>query len=89
MDKSRNNIRYQKLLAWLKQSRLEKNLSLRGLGERLCENHQLIDKIEKGERNLSVLEFVQYCEALELSPNEGIELLSDFEKFETFNSVKK
>lgn len=89
MDKSRNNNKYQKLLVWLKQSRLKKSLSLRGLGERLGENHQMIDKIEKGERNLSVLEYVQYCEALDISPEEGIELLSGKSKQTAFNSVKK
>ncbi|MCW8093206.1 helix-turn-helix domain-containing protein [Alteromonas sp. ASW11-130] len=75
MIKSTNHQDYQKLIAWLKKSRLEKGLTVRQLGELLDEPFQFVSKIENGQRNLSVHEYVQYCEALELDPALGIKIL--------------
>lgn len=38
--------------------------------------HSFIGKVEQGERRLDVVEFVRYCEALKLSPDEGIAIIS-------------
>jgi transcriptional regulator with XRE-family HTH domain len=72
MIKSTNNQSYQKLIAWLKKSRLEKGLTVRQLGELLDEPFQFVSKIENGQRNLSVHEYVQYCEALGLDFSIGL-----------------
>lgn len=75
MIKSTNNQSYQKLIAWLKKSRLEKGLTVRQLGELLDEPFQFVSKIENGQRNLSVHEYVQYCEALGVNHQDGIRYL--------------
>ena len=75
MIKSTNNQNYQKLIAWLKKSRIEKGLTIRQLGELLDEPFQFVSKIENGQRNLSVHEYVQYCDALCIEPKIGIQYL--------------
>jgi transcriptional regulator with XRE-family HTH domain len=75
MIKSTNNQSYQKLIAWLKKSRLEKGLTVRQLGELLDEPFQFVSKIENGQRNLSVHEYVQYCDALGVNTSFGLKVL--------------
>lgn len=75
MIKSTNHHDYQKLIAWLKKSRLDRGLTVRQLGELLDEPFQFVSKVEKGQRNLSVHEYVQYCEALNVEVDAGIALL--------------
>lgn len=48
------------------QRRQELGLTQRQLAERLGVIHSLIGKIETGDRRLDVLEFIEYCQALEL-----------------------
>lgn len=73
MYKSLNSPQNLKLLAWLKQQRCEQNLTMRDLAERLEVPHSFVGKVEQGERRLDVVEFIQYCEALSVSPCDGIE----------------
>ncbi len=80
MIKSTNHQDYQKLIAWLKKSRLEKGLTVRELGEMLDEPFQFVSKIENGQRNLSVHEYVQYCGALDVEANIGIKILFNASK---------
>jgi len=40
------------------------------------EPFQFISKIETAQRKLSIHEYVQYCEALNLDPTEGLKILS-------------
>ena len=37
--------------------------------------HSYIGKVEQCERKLDVLEFVRYCEALEVNPDDGVKIL--------------
>ena len=76
MIQSTNHQDYQKLIAWLKKSRLEKGLTVRELGEMLDEPFQFVSKIENGQRNLSVHEYVQYCEALGIDARIGLKVFS-------------
>ena len=76
MIKHINDPRYKALIEWLKSTRIEKGLSVRDVGKLLDEPHQFVVKIETYERKLNVLEYVQYCEALETSPSEGLELIT-------------
>lgn len=48
-------------------------LSQRALAERLGVIYSLIGKIETGDRRLDVLEFIEYCLALELDPNDVLQ----------------
>ena len=65
------------LRAWLKQSRLEADLTMRELARLLDVPFQTIGKIENGERRLDVIEFVTYCQAIDIDPLDGIALISN------------
>ncbi|TMO64877.1 transcriptional regulator [Pseudoalteromonas aurantia] len=67
---------YRKLIDWLTAERKLKNLTQGQLAEKLeFPNHTYISKIETFERKLGVSEFVKICQALELDPHEGIDIL--------------
>ncbi|GFD87707.1 hypothetical protein KUL150_37660 [Alteromonas sp. KUL150] len=53
---------------------------MRELGEMLDEPFQFVSKIENGQRNLSVHEYVQYCGALDVEANIGIKILFNASK---------
>jgi transcriptional regulator with XRE-family HTH domain len=76
MIKSINIEKYQKLLAWLKEERLSRGLSVRDLALLIDEPFQFVSKIETGQRKLNIYEYVQYCESLNLDPVEGLAILS-------------
>ena len=76
MIKSINTEKYQKLLSWLKEERLSRGLSIRDLALVIDEPFQFISKIETAQRKLNIHEYVQYCEALNLDPLKGLEILS-------------
>lgn len=56
------------LCSWLKEKRLEMPLTIRELAEKLDTAHSIIGKIEIGERKLDVVEWLQYCQALNADP---------------------
>ncbi|EHR40112.1 MAG: helix-turn-helix transcriptional regulator [Alishewanella agri] len=62
----------KKLCAWLKQQRQLKKHTMRSLSELLGTPHSFIGKVENQERRLDVVEFVRYCQALEVDPAEGL-----------------
>ncbi|RZQ52524.1 hypothetical protein C1E23_13745 [Pseudoalteromonas phenolica] len=76
MIKHINDPRYKALIEWLKSARIEKGLSVRDLGKLLDEPHQFVVKIETCERKLNVFEYVQYCDALNLTKKKGLDILS-------------
>lgn len=49
---------------------------MRQLGGLLNQPHSFVGKIETAERRLDVAEYIEYCEALEINPHEGIDLLN-------------
>lgn len=63
------------LLAWLKNCREEKGMTMRDLATRLGKPHSYVQKVEQGERRLDVIEFIWYCQALDVSPLTGIKKL--------------
>ena len=67
--KSIHDPEQQLLREWLISKRKEAGLTQRQLAERLEVVHSLIGKVEKGERRLDVIEFVTYCEGLNIKPN--------------------
>jgi len=75
MEKTLHSNKDQKLREWLKEKRLEQNLTMRELGKRLERRHQFVGKVEAGDRRLDVYEYVQYCQALGVSEQEGLYLL--------------
>lgn len=75
MIKSVHHPKYQALLEYLKAARLKQGLTVRDLAVLIDEPFQFVSKVETGQRRLTVHEFVQYCEALNINPAQGIKLL--------------
>lgn len=67
----------QQIGAFLARKRKRADLTLRGLGDKLGVQHTLVDKIEKGVREISLLEFIHICQTLGLSE---IEIFRDISK---------
>jgi len=45
---------------------------MRDLAGKLGRPHSFIGKVEQGERRLDVIEYINYCEILDIDPIEGI-----------------
>ena len=50
-------------------------MSIRALAEKLELHHSIIGKIEQGGRKIDILEFAEYCKALDVDPHEGLDLI--------------
>ena len=72
MIKSIASEKYLSLVLWLKTSRIEQGITMRELGGLIDRPHQFIGKVESAERRLDVYEYVQYCLALNVNPEEGL-----------------
>lgn len=77
MRYSINSTQYDVIRAWLTMQRKEAGLSIRALAEKLDVHHSIIGKIEDGRRKIDLLEFVDYCKALDVDPHIGLELIID------------
>lgn len=75
MKKSLNDPKYDAFAKYLKNARVERGFTVREVAVLLDEDHQVISKMENGERKVSVQEYVQYCEVLKLDLLDGLELL--------------
>jgi transcriptional regulator with XRE-family HTH domain len=60
---------------WLKQKRQAVNLTQRQLADKLQTVHSLVGKVEKGERRLDLIEFISYCEAMDVNSDEIMSLI--------------
>ncbi|WP_374046660.1 helix-turn-helix domain-containing protein [uncultured Pseudomonas sp.] len=65
----------QSLTRWLREARESRGLTMRELGALLGVTHSYVQKIELGERRLDVVEFVWYCEALDVAPYDGLAVI--------------
>lgn len=65
-----------RLTSWLKQKREEQGLTIRELAEILNAPHSLVGKVEQGERRLDVVEYVHYCQALGVKPEDGLKVIA-------------
>jgi len=63
------------LCNWLKEQRTASGLTMRDLAEKLNLHHSIVGRIELGERRLDVIEWIEYCEALNADPFECLETL--------------
>ena len=61
-----------KLCAWLRARREEKKLTVRDLAKRLDIQHSKVVRVERGGQMINVLQFVEWCVALQASPREII-----------------
>ena len=71
--------RYELLRSELKNARLQAKLLQADLAKRLKKPQSYISKVESGERNLDVIEFTAYCDAMGIEPVKWLKKL--VEKF--------
>lgn len=64
MGKHLRTARHKALIATLKGARESAGITQRELARRLDRAHSFVGKIESGERQLNVLEFCEYADAL-------------------------
>lgn len=67
------------LRAWLRAAREVQGLSMRDLAVRINKPHNYVQRVEEGDRRLDVVEFVWYCNALGIDPNEGFAIVTNRE----------
>jgi transcriptional regulator with XRE-family HTH domain len=78
------NKSYFEFTKWLKRERKNKNLTMRQLAEKLGVHHPVIWSIENCERRLDIVEYINYCEVLNIDPIIGIDII----KQSHLNNVK-
>lgn len=76
MEKSLHSNQYRKLTEWLKSEREKAGLSMRELATKLGMPHSFVGKVEQQERRLDVVEYIQYCEAIGVSPIDGLKIIN-------------
>jgi transcriptional regulator with XRE-family HTH domain len=69
--------KYELLRSELKIARLQAKLLQADLAKLLKKPQSYISKVESGERNLDVVEFISYCDALGLEPHKFLKKYSD------------
>ncbi len=69
--------KYEYLRSELKKARVAGKLLQLDLAQKLRKPQSFISKVESGERNLDVIEFVSYCIALDLDPAKYLKKLVD------------
>ncbi|MBT8557464.1 helix-turn-helix transcriptional regulator [Polynucleobacter paneuropaeus] len=67
--------KYELLRSELKKARVESGILQKNLAKTLRKPQSYISKIESGERNLDVIEFIQYCEGLGIEPSKWLKTL--------------
>jgi transcriptional regulator with XRE-family HTH domain len=67
--------KYELLRSELKKARVEGGILQKDLAKTLRKPQSYISKIESGERNLDVIEFIQYCEGLGIEPSKWLKIL--------------
>ena len=68
------------LQQWLAQQRKQKNLTEQQLARILNKPILYIHDIEQGRYILGIVEFLEYCGALGVDPNAGIQVIENYLK---------
>lgn len=68
MARSTHHLEYRALLALLRDLREGAGITQSEMAETLGNTQTFISKVERGERRIDVVEFVEFCEALEVDP---------------------
>jgi transcriptional regulator with XRE-family HTH domain len=69
------SVSYDLLRSWLKDQRVKKELTIRELAQLLGRHHSIIGKIEQTRRKIDIIEFIDYCDALEVDPLDGLKII--------------
>lgn len=75
MPRSLHSLPYRKLRTALAKARLDASMTQEQVARKLKRPQSFVSKYESGERQLDVIEFVDVCIAIGVSPNSVIELL--------------
>lgn len=67
--------RYARLVKWLISAREQQNITVRQLAEKLGHSHSWVVKVENLDKKLDVLEFVDFCSALNIEPEQAFKQL--------------
>lgn len=78
LRKSIHSSEHEFLRQLLKRRREELGYTQRTLGDRMGVIYSFIGKVETGDRRLDVIEFIEYCNALDLNASEVIKNLESF-----------
>jgi transcriptional regulator with XRE-family HTH domain len=68
---------YRELLTTLVAARRVKNLTQAEVAKKLGLRQPTLSKVEAGEYQLGLLDFVRYCQAVDLDPADGIRRLAN------------
>lgn len=77
LRKSIHSSEHEFLRLFLKERREQLGLSQRALGIRMDVIYSFIGKVETGDRRLDVIEFIEYCDALDLDATEVLRIVRD------------
>ena len=69
--------KYEYLRSELKKSRIGLNLLQADLAKLIGKPQSFISKVESGERNLDIVEFVAYCKGLGIEPSKFLKKMTD------------
>lgn len=72
LRKSIHSFEHEFLRQYLVNRRKELELTQRELAKRMGVIYSFIGKVEIGDRRLDIIEFIQYCAAIELDPTKVI-----------------
>lgn len=64
--------RYETLRRLLRNARLQAALKQKELAQKLGREQAYISKVERGAQYIDTLEFIEWCEACNVSPNDII-----------------
>lgn len=73
--KSIHDPRYKTLIQWLIAAREAQNITVRELAQKLGHTHSWVVKVENFDKKLDVLEFVDFCTALNVDPEQAFKQL--------------
>lgn len=73
--KSIHDPRYKTLIQWLIAAREAQNITVRELAQKLGHTHSWVVKVENFDKKLDVLEFVDFCTALNVDPQQAFRQL--------------
>lgn len=73
MAASTHDSNYQLFLALLREARLRAGITQQTLGHRLGNTQTFISKLERGERRVDLVEFVEICDSMDVNALEVLE----------------
>ncbi len=77
MTRSTHHPGYQRFLSLLREARREVGITQVELAARIRNRQVFVSKLERGERRMDVVDFIEYCEAA------GIDAVALFEALKT------